>query len=48
MAASKRGSAEHGAVCRMPHDKFGYFGWPRVTRMDDGTLVASTGRISVP
>lgn len=34
-------TAEHGAVCSMPNDTFGYFGWPSVTRMDDGTLVAA-------
>ena len=30
----------HGVICRMPHDKNGYFGWPSVARMDDGTLIA--------
>jgi hypothetical protein len=33
--------AEHGVVCSLPNDYFGYFGWPTVTRMDDGTLVAT-------
>jgi hypothetical protein len=35
---------EHGVVCRLPHEKLGYFGWPTVARLDDGTLlVASSG-----
>ena len=29
-----------GAICRMPHDNNGYFGWPSIARMDDGTLIA--------
>lgn len=32
--------AKHGIVYRMPDTRFGYFGWPSVTRMDDGTLAA--------
>ena len=37
-------NAEHGVVCRLPGERFGYFGWPTVARMDDGTLVvASSG-----
>jgi hypothetical protein len=36
--------AEHGVVCSLPGERFGYFGWPTVARMDDGTLlVASSG-----
>jgi sialidase-1 len=36
--------AEHGVVCRLPGERFGYFGWPTVARMDDGRLmVASSG-----
>ncbi len=36
--------AEHGIVCRLPGERFGYFGWPTVARRDDGTLlVASSG-----
>jgi hypothetical protein len=36
--------AEHGVVCRLPGERFSYFGWPTVARMDDGTLVvASSG-----
>ncbi len=31
-------------VCRLSGERFGYFGWPTVARMDDGTLlVASSG-----
>jgi len=33
--------AEHGVVCSLGGDFFGYFGWPSVTRMDDGTLLAA-------
>lgn len=37
-------AAEHGIVCRLPEEKLGYFGWPTVARLDDGTLmVASSG-----
>ncbi len=32
---------EHGVVSSFPNDFFGYFGWPTLTRMDDGTLVAA-------
>jgi len=40
----KRLKAEHGVVCRTSGEQFGYFGWPTVARMDDGTLVvASSG-----
>ena len=36
--------AEHGVVCRLPGERFGYFAWPTVARMDDGTLlVVSSG-----
>jgi hypothetical protein len=30
--------ARHGVVCRLPGARFGYFGWPTVARMEDGTL----------
>jgi len=41
---SKRVKAEHGIVCRLPGERFGYFGWPSIARMEDGTLVvASSG-----
>ena len=37
-------AAEHGVVTSFPGEFFGYFGWPSVTRMDDGTLcVAASG-----
>lgn len=40
----KRVRAEHGVVCRLPDERFGYFGWASVARMADGTLlVASSG-----
>jgi len=44
MAEDLRVEAEHGVVCSLPHERFGYFGWPSVARMEDGTLVvASSG-----
>ncbi|MFM8984565.1 MAG: exo-alpha-sialidase [Planctomycetia bacterium] len=46
LAAGAAGTleAEHGVVCRLPGDRFGYFGWPTIARMDDGTLlVVSSG-----
>jgi hypothetical protein len=39
-ASPKRVKAQHGIVCSMPGERFGYFGWPTLARMDDGTLVA--------
>jgi len=30
----------HGAVCTFPTEFFGYFGWPTVAKMENGTLVA--------
>lgn len=33
--------AEHGVICSLPQDYFGYFGWPSVTREEDGTLYAA-------
>ncbi|MCR4572838.1 MAG: glycoside hydrolase [Lentisphaeria bacterium] len=34
----------NGVICSMPHDKFGYFGWPSIARQADGTLlVAASG-----
>ncbi len=41
---NKRIEAEHGTIARLPDERFGYFGWPCVTRTPDGTLiVASSG-----
>ena len=37
----KRIDAEHGVVSSQPDDFFGYFGWPTLAKMDDGTLVAA-------
>lgn len=37
----KKIDAEHGVVSSFPHDFFGYFGWPTLAKMDDGTLVAA-------
>jgi len=37
-------NAEHTTICRLPADRLGYFGWPTVARLSDGTLmVASSG-----
>ncbi|MBQ9445541.1 MAG: exo-alpha-sialidase, partial [Victivallales bacterium] len=30
--------AVHGVVCSLPNEPFGYFGWPSITKQDDGTL----------
>lgn len=30
----------HSVVCSRPHDTMGYFAWPSIVRMDDGTLIA--------
>ena len=38
----KHVQATHGIICRMPAEPFGYFGWPSVARMGDGTLVAAS------
>ena len=35
-------SAEHGIICRLAGDDFGYFAWPTVERLDDGTLIVSS------
>ena len=41
---SKRLVAENFTICRLPGERLGYFGWPTVARLDDGTLlVASSG-----
>ena len=32
--------AEHGVVCALGRDHYGYFGWPSVGRLGDGTLAA--------
>jgi len=34
--------ADHGIVCRLTGERFGYFGWPSVARKDNGTLVAAS------
>ena len=31
----------HGVICRTPNQHFGYWGWPSVAKMEDGTLVAA-------
>ncbi len=34
--------ADHGVVADYADEFFGYFGWPTVARMDDGTLIVSS------
>lgn len=37
-------NAEHGAVCSLPEQFYGYFGWPCVARLENGALlVAASG-----
>ncbi len=31
--------SEHGVVCSMPKERFGYFGWPTVTKTPKGRLI---------
>ena len=40
--ANKRLQAEHGVVADYADEFFGYFGWPTVARMEDGTLIVSS------
>lgn len=40
MTVARNIQAEHGVVCSRPGDRFGYFGWPSLARLADGTLVA--------
>jgi hypothetical protein len=37
--ANRTVQAEHGVIAAYPESFFGYFGWPSITRMADGTLV---------
>jgi len=39
MGESRKIKAEHGIVVTRPHERFGYFAWPSVARLDDDTLV---------
>jgi hypothetical protein len=40
----RHADAEHGTVCALPGEFFGYFGWPTVARRSDGELlVAASG-----
>ncbi len=38
-SVEKKRVADHGIICRLPGERFSYFGWPTVARMPDGTLV---------
>ena len=40
--ADEKLQAEHGVVADYADEFFGYFGWPTVARMDDGTLIVSS------
>ena len=44
---AKHLSAEHGIVCQLPGDDFGYFGWPTVERLDNGTMLVGS-RLTTP
>ena len=37
--AEKRLSTEHGIICRLPGETFGYFGWPTVAGLGDSRLI---------
>ncbi len=37
----KRLSGSHGTIGRIPGERLGYFGWPTVARLDDGTLMVA-------
>ena len=39
MNTPKKIEAEHGVICRLAGERFSYFGWPTLGRMDDGELV---------
>ncbi len=39
---NKKIQAEHGVVADYADEFFGYFGWPTVARMEDGTLIVSS------
>lgn len=41
MGSKKTLKVEHGIICRVPNQKLGYFAWPTVARMDDGTLLVA-------
>jgi sialidase-1 len=41
MTMTTKLDAKHGVVCRLSGERFGYFAWPTVARMDDGTLVVA-------
>jgi sialidase-1 len=44
---SKRLTAQHGIICRLPNERFGYFGWPSIARLDDGTLIVASSGLRV-
>lgn len=37
----KRFAAEHGVICDLPDELFGYFGWPSIARTGSGKLIAA-------
>ncbi len=38
----KKLKSEHGVICRLFQEPFGYFGWPSVAKTENGTLVAAS------
>jgi len=43
--ASRTLAAEHGVVCWLPGERFGYFGWPTVARTDEGRLLVASSSL---
>ena len=39
---NKQLNSRHGIVCRIPGERMGYFAWPGLARLDDGTLFAAS------
>ena len=39
---TKHLEATHGVVCRLPGERFGYFGWPAVARLAVGLTAQPT------
>ena len=44
---TKKLEAKHGIICRLAGERLGYFGWPTVARMEDGTLVVASSGLRV-
>ena len=39
VGAGKKIDADHGVIASFPYEFLGYFGWPTVAKMEDGTLL---------